>query len=534
MWRWVTRGLVLSIVALCAATVFAQQTGFIGVVDLPDPAVTQTGMILVKGWALDPQQISKIELYVDDQFQYKVNMGLPRIDVIEAYPNYPGIQSAAPGFQTGFLASRFSNGPHTVYVKVTLSDNTVNVLGTRTINIDNTINQSPFGFVEIPTGDGVFNASGSFPVSGWVTDTDGIQSVDVQIDGFEYQSAMYGDPRPDVANTFPDFPNALFSGFVANVDTTRVVDGVHLLTVTATDTLGLSRLIGRRQIQVFNTEGNLKPFGYLDEPKRDAVLFGTHCGTVPIVSPPVNPQSHITPIRGWALDLAPRGDVGRVMYAELLIDGVRWISTDDCGFSPIFSAYTNCYGLPRYDVERYYPNYPDAPRSGFMFTLDIGALFALGVAPGNHILKVRVGDNQQTFAELPDRDGIPVFFTCAENSLGFAALGFIDVPTTSDYIKGNTVFQGWAVDENGGVNQIQMYIDGNYVGIAEYGLPRPDVAINYPFIFNSTLSGWRFTEDTTKLSNARHRLTVRVVDGQAHSSEIGSVDFYVQNPPPAH
>ncbi len=535
MWRWVTRGLVLTIVALCATTVFAQQ--FIGVLDLPDPAVTQTGIIVVKGWALDPQQISKIELYVDDQFQYKVSIGQPRIDVIQAYPNYPGIQNAAPGFQTGFLASRFSNGPHTVYVKVTLSDNTVNVVGTRTINIDNTINQAPFGFVDIPDPSGVYNASGSFPVSGWACDTDGIQSVDVQIDGLEYQSAMYGDPRPDVSNTFPDFPSALFSGFIANVDTTRVVDGVHLLTVSATDTKGMSRMIGRRQIQVFNSEGNLKPFGYLDEPKRDAVLYGTLCGTVPpvLVSPfvPANPQSHITPVRGWALDLAPAGDVGRVSYVELLVDGVRWISTDNCGFSPIFSAYANCYGMPRYDVARYYPNYPDAPRSGFMFTLDVGALLALGVSPGNHILKVRVGDNQQTFAELPNRDGLPVFFTCAEINSDFASLGFIDAPTSFDYVKGNVTFQGWAVDENGGVNQVEMYIDGNFVGLAEYGLPRPDVAINYPYIFNSTKSGWRFTMDTTKLSNARHRLTVRVLDATAHTSEIGSVDFYVQNPPPS-
>jgi Bacterial Ig domain len=533
MWRWVTRGLVLTIVALCAATVFAQQTGFIGVLDQPDPAVTQTGMILVKGWALDPQQISKIELYVDDQFQYKVNMGLPRIDIIEAFPNYPGIQNAAPGFQTGFLASRFSNGPHTVYVKVTLFDNTVNVVGTRTINVDNTINQSPFGFVDIPDPLGTYNASGSFPVSGWATDTDGIQSVDVLIDDLEYQGAMYGDPRPDVANSFPDFPNALFSGFIANVDTTRVVDGVHLLTVRATDSKGMSRMIGRRQIQVFNSEGNLKPFGMLDEPKRDSVLFGTLCATIPQVSPAINPQSHITPVRGWALDLAPRSDVGRVMYAELLVDGVRWISTDDCAFNPIFGAYANCYGMPRFDVARYYPTYPDAPNSGFMFTLDVGALLALGVRPGNHILKVRVGDNQQTFAELPNRDGVPVTFVCGETTLGFPAQGFIDAPTTYDYVKGNTVFQGWAVEESGGVNHVEMFIDGNFVGVAEYGLPRPDVAINYPFIFNSANSGWRFTMDTTKLSNARHRLTVRVAANSAHSWEIGSVDFYVQNPPPA-
>jgi len=216
---------------------------------------------------------------------------------------------------------------------------------------------------------------------------------------------------------------------------------------------------------------------------------------------------------------------------KLLIDGVRWISTDDCAFNTVFGAYANCYGLPRYDVERFYPNYPDAPRAGFMFTLDVGALFALGVRPGNHVLKIRVGDQQQTFADIPGPQGIPVFFTCAEQNFDFAATGFIDFPTSFDYVKGNVLFNGWAVDENGGVAAVEMIIDGNYVGQAQYGFPRPDVIQANPQFFNfgGANSGWRFTMDTRLLSNARHRLTARVLDNQGHRSEIGSVDFYVQN-----
>ena len=66
--------------------------------DFPDPTVPNTGMVLVKGWVLDPISVAKIELYVDDQFIHTVNSGLPRIDIIEAYPNYPGIQNIAPGY----------------------------------------------------------------------------------------------------------------------------------------------------------------------------------------------------------------------------------------------------------------------------------------------------------------------------------------------------------------------------------------------------------------------------------------------------
>jgi N-acetylmuramoyl-L-alanine amidase len=536
MWRWVTRGLVLTCASLIAAVALAQSqpTGFVGGVDLPDPTVVQSGVVFVKGYAYDIQQLTRIELYVDDAFQYNVNLGLPRIDVVEQYtPQYPGIQNAAPGFQIGFLASRYSDGPHTISLKAYTTDGQSIEFGRRTVNIDNTLNQSPFGFLDIPDPAGIYNATSAFPVVGWATDTDGISEVDVYVDGLILQSAIYGDPRPDVGNTFPDFPASIFSGFVANIDTTRILDGVHLLDVRATDTKGVSRLIGRRQIQVFNSEAEDKPFGYIDEPKRDAVLYGTFCGQVPAspVSPPINPNSHVTPVRGWALDLAPRTEVGRVSYVELLIDGVEWASTNDCGFNTLFNQYANCYGLPRFDVERYYPNYPDAPRSGYMFTLDIGALVGFGVNPGNHVLKVRVGDRQGTFTELPNPDGIPVFFECVTDLNDFPSVGFIDAPVNYDYIKGNAVFQGWAVDENGGVAAVTMFIDGNNVGNAQIGLPRPDVAQQDPqFFAQGANSGWKFVMDTTRLSNARHRLTVEVTDGRGHQTIIGSVDFYTQNP----
>jgi len=534
MWRWVTtRGLILiAVLSLHAPVLSAQTTDLIASLDSPDPGVTQSGEILIKGWALDPvgTSISKIELYVDDQFQYATNRNLPRIDVIEAYPNYPGIHTIAPGFQTGFNAARFSNGTHTVFVKVTTASNVSFELGRRTITIDNTLNQQPFGSLDIPDPGQAYNASNSFPVLGWAADTDGISHVDVQIDNGSMQEVMYGDARPDVAIAFPDFPAALYSGFIANIDTTRIQDGVHQLAVYATDKQGLRRQLGRRTIQILNSEGNAKPFGYLDEPKRDAVLFGSHCGQVPIISPPLNSHSHITPIRGWALDLAPRGDVGRVSYVELLIDGVRWISTDDCAYSSVFSSYINCYGLPRYDVERLYPNYPDSPRAGFMFTLDVGALLALGVSPGNHVIKIRVGDQQGTLSEIPNRDGIPVFFQCQEDQNTTAFFGFIDQPAPSDYLKGTVIFQGWALSEGSAVQNVDVFIDGDRYGSAQYGFPRSDVAAQWPQIFNSLNSGWHFTMDTTKLINGRHRLTVRVFDSVNHAFEIGSQDFYTANP----
>ena len=531
MWRWVTRGLVLTVVALCASAMLAQTFSFHGDVDAPDPTRDQSGLVLVKGWALNPTTISSIELYVDDQFQHKAIMFLPRIDIEQSYPDWPGIHNARPGFITGFLASRFPNGPHTVEIRVRAVDGQVHEIGRRTININNTINQPPFGFTDIPDGAGVYNVSGAFPVSGWASDTDGIQKIEVLVDNSVYQGAIHGDPRPDVGQTFPDFSGATFSGWVANLDSTRIQNGIHTLTVRVTDKQGLENTIGHRTIQVINNDNFLKPFGYLDEPQRDAVLFGTGCfgeQQVPPVSPPIRPEEHLTTVRGWALDLGTRGGVGRVGYAELLIDGVRWLDTGDCGV--VGGRFSNCYGVPRYDVAKYYPGFPDAPRAGFIFTLDVGALLELGVPEGIHNMQVRVGDVEQTFAELPGREGIPVWFQCVQDDFNFSGYGFVEYPTTFDYVSGDIVIRGWALADNSNVAAVEVLIDGTFVGQAQYGFPRPDVEDQYPqFAVRARNSGWTFTMDTRKLANSLHRVTVRVTNSAGHKWEIGSVDFYVVN-----
>jgi len=520
MWRWVTRGgLVLGCLFLFLAPVQAAE--FVGFIERPLDGQTVYGMVSVEGWALANSDISSVDLYVDDQFQHSTDATIARADIVQANP---GWATQTPGFRTSFTASRFSNGAHTIHVVVTTGDGHVWEIGRRTVIIDNSINQPPLGYVEHPLSTPVYDAHGAFAVSGWAADTDGIKQIDVLVDDQVVQGAIYGDLRPDVANAFPDFPAAMFSGFVANVDTTNFLDGVHTVSVRATDQKGLSRTIGRRTVQVYNTSTNLKPFGYLDEPLRDSVLYGTSCAG------PVTSTIHYTPVRGWALDLGSRADTGRVSYVELMVDGVRWYSTDNCRWSDEFGAYINCYGYPRPDVARYFPNFPDSPRSGFMFAMDVGALLAAGVSPGHHDIKVRVGDREETFADIPGPAGIPVFFTCADDNQDFASLGFIEYPTSFEYLQGNAMFHGWAIDENDGVQNVEIWVDGVFSGLAQYGQARADVQAVYPMITGSIYSGWSFQFDTTQLSDGRHRLTVYVLDRDGNRSSIGSTDFFVDNP----
>lgn len=533
MWRRIVRGLALVSVfsLLCLPAAFAQQ--FDGSIETPTEGQTVSGMVLVRGFSLSEAQISKIELYVDDAFLHEVNMNIPRIDVIEAHPTWEGVQGKKPGFQTGFLASRFSDGAHTIHVLVHMSDGATHQVGRRVIEVDSTINQAPFGAIDIPDTSGVHDANGSFPVVGWTTDTDGVSRVELLVDGGVMQAAVYGDPRPDVRFAYPDLPAAEFSGFIAHMDSTRLLDGIHHLAVRVTDNHGLARTIGERTVQVFNSENNLRPFGYLDQPLPGARLYGTNCGDVPDCQvspcPPVDFDNHISPVTGWALDLGTRERRGMVAHAELMIDGVERYSTESCTFNAEVGAMVNCYGLTRMDVARYFPTYPDSPNSGFMFTLDVGSLLAIGVAPGNHRLKVKVGDVEQTFAEIPGSEGVQVFFTCVEDTFDFASLGFIDYPNMQDFLGGTVVFRGWAIDENQGVENVEIWVDGVFMGMAAYGFARPDVQAVYPTIFQSAQSGWHFTIDTTQLVDSRHRLTVVVRDNSENETVIGSVDFYTDN-----
>ncbi|MGZ5476447.1 MAG: Ig-like domain-containing protein, partial [Thermoanaerobaculia bacterium] len=163
--------------------------------------------------------------------------------------------------------------------------------------------------------------------------------------------------------------------------------------------------------------------------------------------------------------------------------------------------------------------------------LDVGNLLNLGLREGAHTLKIRVADLQQTVAELPGPAGLPVFFKCADSAFDQPSFGFIDIPTSFDYVTGNVVFQGWALDFDQ-VAVVEIIVDGNYVGQAQYGFPRSDVREQYPTFSGAGNSGWHFTMDTTKLSNSRHRVTARVLDVRGNRNEIGSTDFYVLNSAP--
>ena len=107
--------------------------------------------------------------------------------------------------------------------------------------------------------------------------TNEIAYVEIMVDGLAMGNAVTGVHRPDIGNRFPSDPDAEFSGFVRMLNTTALNNGIHVLAVRVVDNEGASRVIGRRFVQTFNTGSNLPPFGKIDWPIYNHVMYADGC-----------------------------------------------------------------------------------------------------------------------------------------------------------------------------------------------------------------------------------------------------------------
>lgn len=540
---------------LLAPSISAQP---IGVIDQPTQGQRVSGVVKVTGWVLDFNAIDRVELFVDGVLANRADTNLPRADVLEVFPSYANSANPRPGFVSSFLASRFSNGAHAISIRVTEANQATFQIGPITVIVDNTINQAPFGFIDIPAPNLLEGTDGPFPVSGWAIDDEDVDHIDFLMDGQIVagavgrglpSTAIYGTTRPDVAAAFPDVPNSLYSGFQANIDTSKLINGLHQLAVRVTDNRGASRVIGTRNLQVINNGANLAPFGQIDFPLDKSSLF---CSVIDVGIPsPCTPDvcnfSLTNIVAGWALDVGARLDAGQVSYVELLLDGAIIANTrTDCTQSANGSL-VNCYGINRPDVARSYSGYVNADNAGFLFSFGLissrsteasacGNLISIVLPtgevrgctlPGKHTLAVRVGDEEETVTQL---GAMSVEVLCDPTGADFPAFGYIDTPSDYQFINGIFNVFGWAFDFNG-VQRIEVDVDGQVVGTAAYGLSRPDVPSKDPRV-PSVSVGFSFLLDTTRLSDSEHDLVIYVVDqrfGTPSRTEIGRRKFVVNN-----
>lgn len=560
MRRILGKAAVLASCVLAASAVFAghvtrrgavqpaSQTTFS--VDTPVDGATVFGIVEVRGFLLDTRGVSRITLLIDGAAVHDADMNQPRSDVRRKYPKYEGEEFPyEPGFVTSFLASNYLAGNHSLSIRVTYSNSDVAELGSRTINVDNTINQSPIGALDNPRDPSVTGTqdyvSGVYPIVGWTLDAEGIRQttaadghiladIEVMVDGRVVGQAFYPLPRPDVANAHPDVAGALNSGFQMNLDTTRFAIGTHTVSVRVWDTEGLNRIIGSREIYFDNNYTTLGPFGRIDWPMPNAHLFATSCvtGTLPS-GIEYNVENRIEWVSGWVLD--QNNEQQRfegVKYVELLLDGViLHRTTTDCVYLSQFNMDVNCYGYDRPDILYQYPQFiSDAKYSGYFFAVDIDYLInTLGIHKGLHYLAIRVG-TQDPLRPALIVDQIPVILECNQAGQGFSSFGDLEVPISMQSLKGSVLLKGWVYDYNDVVT-LNVYVDGVLDGSLTGGNPklhmyRPDLLKRYPFYPYNLLSytGFEYTLDTTKYVDGIHQLVLETVDN------AGFHNYWVQRP----
>ena len=85
--------------------------------------------------------------------------------------------------------------------------------------------------IENPASGLRYSGIGTF--QGWAVAQEGIDRVDLYVDGAFFQSAPYGGSRGDVGNIFPDVPNSKNSGFALAYNFGDLSDGTHTLKAIA-------------------------------------------------------------------------------------------------------------------------------------------------------------------------------------------------------------------------------------------------------------------------------------------------------------
>jgi hypothetical protein len=376
----------------------------------------------------------------------------------------------------------------------------------------------PFGNLD---GKPVGNAgAGLVGVVGWALDDGGVAAVDIYVDGEPAGRAHYGQGRPSVKKKFPNFPDSKAPGFGYFIDTSKYLNGMHKVEALVRTKTGETRFLNAINLEFLNNPHNLKPFGKIDFPAHQAEMRG-NCNIA-------DPARRYSVVTGYAMDVGLTEDDEGVGYVELLIDRALMASSEtSCRFSAVEGGLSDCYGLPRIDLEASFPHIKDAPHSGFRFVLDVGELMTfLGYSPGSHLITIRAGDHADQVANIAEMN---VTFICDEDLGNELALGDVHHPNPFGVYSDTIQVFGWALDIQG-VHQVFVLIDGQHAAEATIGLPRPDVHFFYPGYPDSAISGWVANVDTTKWADGNHDLEVIVRDDTGFDTYIGKRVIVIHNP----
>jgi hypothetical protein len=119
-------------------------------------------------------------------------------------------------------------------------------------------------------------------------------------------------------------------------------------------------------------------------------------------------------------------------------------------------------------------------------------------------------------------------------SLEFADImpcfGYVDAPIEGAAASGTLLIDGWAIDDHR-VAQVSIRVDGQTIGQAAYGQPRPDVARDYPGLPGTPAFGFNYQLHTTSFANGLHTIEVIAEDPAGNLCQLrpGPISIEISN-----
>ncbi len=437
-------------------------------IDQPNGSATPlSGTSLLSGWAIDDKTaISNISISVDGVPKQSATYGVSRPDVCAVYSGRAGCPNV--GWSALLDTTQLPDGTHVLALTAQTTDSRYSTM-TSTFTVANGSTNPIRVNIESP---GSAAATGILQASGWAIDPSAsISSASLLIDGVS-QGAAVTMSRPDVCLFFSNPPGCPNVGWTGTIDTTLLSDGPHKLSVLVTSA-DSHHVVATKPFTVSNLRNpnSNTTIASIDAPSSGSVLSG-----------------RVT-VSGWAGD-----QVSGIASVVLSVDGVPFRRVQDSSSRP--------------DVCAIFPALVDCPNPGWQAAMDTTLL-----ADGRHTLAIAVTSRQGKTVTRTTT------FTSSNGDLRTTngEMIIIDAPTVATPVSGQVTVSGWATNKAQTVQSILINLDGIMVGMAQYGLSRPDVCVYFSSPFNCPNVGWSYSLDTRSFSNGFHTLQA--------IGQSGSVNF---------
>lgn len=207
--------------------------------------LTTDGQLLLEGWAVSSTGIEQIRVVFEDEILGMVECGLDRADVGNSFPTIA--QARKSGFRfSGKADSARLKSEHVVRFemclvggdarefKVAVAPQNIAVVADA-LAAESAQSQTML-FIDDPIlrdGSAVNDIQGSLSIIGWALARDGIENVEILLDGVRIGEAYYGMRREDISAAFPDWNSSLLSGFAFSLPSRALQTGQHALLVRA-------------------------------------------------------------------------------------------------------------------------------------------------------------------------------------------------------------------------------------------------------------------------------------------------------------